>query len=72
MQGAWLAGCKSNWQKLQGCIRLRSPASKHWGRSLPELRSLRRACDIRAVLERVGVVFTDGEEPGVKLRNAEP
>lgn len=27
---------------------------------------------IRAALEEAGVVFTDGEEPGVKLRKAEP
>lgn len=38
------------------------------GRRTPQPRTL---AAIRTALETAGVVFTDGEEPGVKLRKVE-
>ena len=47
----------------------RTIADFELGNTSPQRRTL---AAIRAALEAAGVVFTNGDEPGVKLRKAEP
>lgn len=48
---------------------MRTVARFELGEGAPRATTVRA---IRAALEAAGVIFTDGEEPGVKLRKAEP